>query len=125
MLGGVIQGSVDLLAELKGRGVRLYAPTNWSHETFPHAMEIGMFDFLHWFEGIVVSGEERLIKPDPRIYRRLFERYAMTPRGRSISTMRDTTATRRQHWACMRGGSAIPRPAWMAGFTRAGIGVRA
>src|SRR6185312_6178554 len=79
MLGGVIQGSVDLLAELKARGVRLYALTNWSHETFPHAKEIEMFGFLHWFEGIVVSGEERLIKPDPRIYRRLFERYAIDP----------------------------------------------
>ncbi|MEW9570685.1 HAD family hydrolase [Rhodanobacter sp. Si-c] len=79
MLGGVIQGSVDLLAELKARGVRLYALTNWSHETFPRAMEIEMFDFLHWFEGIVVSGEERLIKPDPRIYRRLFERYSIDP----------------------------------------------
>ena len=79
MLGGVIQGSVDLLAELKARGVRLYALTNWSHETFPQAKEIGMFGFLHWFEGIVVSGEERLVKPDPRIYRRLFERYAIDP----------------------------------------------
>ena len=79
MLGGVIQGSVDLLAELKARGVRLYALTNWSHETFPRAKEIAMFGFLHWFEGIVVSGEERLVKPDPRIYRRLFERYAIDP----------------------------------------------
>ncbi|SFS03380.1 2-haloacid dehalogenase [Dyella sp. OK004] len=77
MLGGVIQETVDLLAELKARGVRLYALTNWSHETFPRALEL--FDFLHWFEGIVVSGEERLIKPDPRIYQRLFERYAIDP----------------------------------------------
>ena len=79
MLGGVIQGSVDLLAELKARGVRLYALTNWSHETFPRAKEIERFGFLHWFEGIVVSGEERLVKPDPRIYRRLFERHAIDP----------------------------------------------
>jgi 2-haloacid dehalogenase len=79
MLGGTIQDSVDLLAELKARGVRLYALTNWSHETFPLAKEIGMFGFLHWFEGIVVSGEERLVKPDPRIYQRLFERYSIDP----------------------------------------------
>lgn len=79
MLGGAIQGSVDLLAELRARGVRLYALTNWSHETFPLAKEIERFGFLHWFEGIVVSGEERLIKPDPRIYRRLLERYAIDP----------------------------------------------
>ncbi|WP_225578532.1 HAD family phosphatase [Rhodanobacter sp. 7MK24] len=79
MLGDAIQGSVDLLAELKERGVRLYALTNWSHETFPRAKEIERFGFLHWFEGIVVSGEEQLIKPDPRIYQRLFERYSIDP----------------------------------------------
>jgi len=77
MLGGVIKETVDLLVELKARGVRLYALTNWSHETFPHALE--RFDFLHWFEGIVVSGEERLIKPDPRIFQRMFERYGIEP----------------------------------------------
>lgn len=79
MLGDAIRGSVDLLAELRARGVRLYALTNWSHETFPLAKEIARFDFLRWFEGIVVSGEERLVKPDPRIYRRLFERYSIDP----------------------------------------------
>jgi 2-haloacid dehalogenase len=77
MLAGPIQGSVALLAELKQRGVRLYALTNWSHETFPRALEL--YDFLHVFEGIVVSGEERLIKPDPRIYHCLFERYGIDP----------------------------------------------
>ena len=77
MLAGPIAGSVELLAELKARGVRLYALTNWSNETFPRALEL--YDFLHWFEGIVVSGEERLIKPDPRIYQCLFERYGIEP----------------------------------------------
>lgn len=77
MLAGPIAGSVQLLAELKARGVRLYALTNWSQETFPRALEL--YDFLHWFEGIVVSGEERLIKPDPRIFQRLFERYGIEP----------------------------------------------
>lgn len=79
MLGGTIQGSVNLLAELKASGLRLYALTNWSHETFPLAKEIERFGFLHWFEGIVVSGEEQLIKPDPRIFQRLFERYSIDP----------------------------------------------
>jgi len=81
MLAGPIAGSVELLAELKAHGVRLYALTNWSNETFPRALQL--YDFLHWFEGIVVSGEERLIKPDPRIYQRLFERYGIEP-ARSI-----------------------------------------
>lgn len=77
MLAGPIHASVAVLAELKARGVRLYALTNWSHETFPLALQ--MYDFLHWFDGIVVSGEERLIKPDPRIYRCLFDRYGVEP----------------------------------------------
>ncbi|MDE1963384.1 MAG: HAD family phosphatase [Xanthomonadaceae bacterium] len=76
-LRGPIQPTVDLLARLRDADVRLYALTNWSQETFPHARE--RFDFLDWFAGIVVSGEERLVKPDPEIYRRLIRRYAIDP----------------------------------------------
>jgi 2-haloacid dehalogenase len=76
-LVGPIEGSVALLAELKARGVRLLALTNWSQETFPVARQL--YPFLQWFEGIVVSGEERLVKPDPRIYQCLLERYAVDP----------------------------------------------
>lgn len=76
-LVGPIEGTVALLAELKARGVRLLALTNWSQETFPIARQ--RYPFLQWFEGIVVSGEERLIKPDPRIYQCLLERYAVDP----------------------------------------------
>ncbi len=74
---GPIEGSVAILAELKARGVRLLALTNWSQETFPVARQL--YPFLQWFEGIVVSGEERLVKPDLRIYQRLLERYAVDP----------------------------------------------
>jgi 2-haloacid dehalogenase len=74
---GPIEGSVAVLAELKERGVRLLALTNWSQETFPVARQL--YPFLQWFEGIVVSGEERLVKPDPRIYQRLLERYSIDP----------------------------------------------
>jgi 2-haloacid dehalogenase len=76
-LVGALDDSVALLAELRARGVRLLALTNWSQETFPIARQ--RFPFLQWFEGIVVSGEEKLIKPDPRIYQRLLERYAVDP----------------------------------------------
>ena len=55
----------------------LYALTNWSHETFPIARR--RFQFLERFRGIVVSGEERAAKPDPRIYRTLLERYRLQP----------------------------------------------
>lgn len=75
MLGGPLHDSVAVLAELRARGVRLYALTNWSQETFPVALE--RYAFLHWFEGIVVSGQEKMIKPDPAIFQVLLDRYGL------------------------------------------------
>jgi 2-haloacid dehalogenase len=72
MLAGPIEGSVALLAELREAGHELHALTNWSVETFPIARE--RYAFLGWFASILVSGEERLIKPDPRIFQLLLER---------------------------------------------------
>ncbi|MBS1210343.1 MAG: family hydrolase [Proteobacteria bacterium] len=69
--------SVSLLHELKAAGLRVLALTNFSAETFPRAQRL--YDFLHEFEGVVVSGEEGLIKPDPAIYELLFTRYGVTP----------------------------------------------
>jgi 2-haloacid dehalogenase len=79
MIAGEIAGSVEVLSELKARGVPLYAITNWSAETFPPQRE--RFAFLEWFRGIVVSGMEGVIKPDPRIFRVLFERFGVDPRA--------------------------------------------
>jgi 2-haloacid dehalogenase len=77
MIDGVIAGSVDIVHELKGNGVPIYALTNWSSETFPSARR--RFDFLAAFDGIVVSGDEGVIKPDPRIFHILLERYRIAP----------------------------------------------
>jgi len=77
MLGGAVDGTVDVLRELREAGVPLYALTNWSAETFHHATR--RFAFLAWFIDILVSGRERLVKPDPRIYTRLLERNALDP----------------------------------------------
>jgi 2-haloacid dehalogenase len=77
MLSGPIAASVAILDELRARGVPLYALTNWSHETFPLARQ--RFNFMEAFLGIVVSGEERLIKPDPAIFQRLLSRYGLDP----------------------------------------------
>lgn len=76
-LGGEIAASVAVLRELHAAGVRLVALTNWSAETFPVARS--RFDFLDLFDGIVVSGEERVAKPDPAIFRILVERHALDP----------------------------------------------
>ncbi len=73
MFGGVIEGTVEILKELKQKGTPLYALTNWSAEKFPWAKE--HFSFFNLFEGIVVSGEEKIIKPNPELYKRLLSRY--------------------------------------------------
>ena len=77
MIPGAITGTVAILAELRGRSVPLYALSNWSAETFPPQRD--RFEFLSWFGGIVVSGEEGMIKPDPRIYHRLLDRHGVDP----------------------------------------------
>jgi 2-haloacid dehalogenase len=77
MIPGAIDGTVDVLASLKARGVPLYALSNWSAETFPPQRQ--RFGFLSWFDDIVVSGIERVIKPDPRIFRILLERNGIEP----------------------------------------------
>lgn len=77
MLGGALDEVVAILEELDASGVPLYALTNWSRETFPIARR--RFQFLERFRGIVVSGEVRAAKPDPRIYRALLERYRLEP----------------------------------------------
>ena len=77
MLRGEIAGTVEILEELATRGRRLYALTNFSHETWPVARQ--RFGFLERFEQVVVSGEVGLVKPDPRIYRLAIERCRLEP----------------------------------------------
>lgn len=75
MLAGPIHGTVAILDELRRQGIRLLALTNWSTETFPIAQ--ARYAFLQHFEGILVSGHERLAKPDPAIFHLLIRRYAV------------------------------------------------
>ena len=77
MLRDEIAGSVEILGELRSKGHRLHALTNWSAETFPIAR--CRFEFLKWFEDIVVSGEVGLAKPDPRIFALTIERCRLEP----------------------------------------------
>jgi 2-haloacid dehalogenase len=76
-LGGAIEGTVEILAELRTSGIRLLALTNWSAETWPIGR--ARFPFLAWFEAVIVSGEERLVKPDPAIFRILVDRHGLDP----------------------------------------------
>lgn len=78
MLGGPIHDTVEIFRRLKSdTGIRLYALTNWSAETFPIAL--GLYEFLHWFDGRLVSGEEGVRKPSPEIYRLLISRFDIRP----------------------------------------------
>lgn len=63
---GPVPGMLDLVGELAGRGVPLYAITNFSHEFWPRFRATQPV-FEH-FRDVVVSGDERLMKPDPAIY---------------------------------------------------------
>lgn len=78
MLGDSISETVAILDKLiKSSDYRIVALTNWSHETFPKALK--KFDFLQWFEGIVVSGEEKTRKPFQDIYEITLKRFSFKP----------------------------------------------
>jgi 2-haloacid dehalogenase len=77
MIVGTIDGTVEILAELQAAGVPCYGLTNMEAETYPRRYE--RYEFLRSLDGSVVSGQEGVIKPDPEIFRRLFERFALVP----------------------------------------------
>lgn len=74
-LSGPIAGSVDILHRLKAAGAPCYAITNFPAEKFPAAQEI--YPFLKGFDGVIVSGDEGLVKPDREIYDCLLARYGL------------------------------------------------
>ncbi len=74
MLGEAFHDTVTIFKKLKESGrYKIYGLTNWSAETFPVAQ--ARFEFLNWFDGIVVSGEEKMRKPTPDFYHILLNRY--------------------------------------------------
>lgn len=73
-----IDGSWDILNALKARGHRVFGLTNWGAETWPVAKEVHP-ELRDAFEDVVVSGDEKLIKPDVRIYEALTARNDLTP----------------------------------------------
>ncbi|PDH45261.1 MAG: HAD family hydrolase [Flavobacteriales bacterium MED-G15] len=76
MLGEAIEETVNILERFfQHPDYKVIALTNWSAETFPIALE--RFDFLHKFEGIVVSGTEKTRKPFPEIYQLALDRYGL------------------------------------------------
>src|SRR4029077_5022222 len=76
-LDGAVEGSVAILEELRARAVSCYAITNFNHETFDIATR--HFPFLDTFKGIIVSGRERIVKPDRAIFDMLCARHGLAP----------------------------------------------
>ena len=76
MLGGLLPDGAALLRDMKSAGYGIYGLTNWSAETICYAYE-AFGDLKPLFDGIVVSGEEKTLKPGPEIYRILLDRYRL------------------------------------------------
>ena len=79
---GQISGTVDILAGLREQGYLLAVLSNWSAET--HARVYQRFEFLHWFDEVLISGREKLIKPDPAIFHLLIDRLQRPAEGECL-----------------------------------------
>jgi 2-haloacid dehalogenase len=77
MVVGLIGDTIELLRSVKQRGVACYALTNMEADAYPARAR--RYEFFGWFDGTVVSSSEGVIKPDPAIFRRLFERFELEP----------------------------------------------
>lgn len=78
MLKAPIPATVEIFRQLKAsKKYKIYALTNWQAGLFDIALV--RYDFLHWFDGRVVSGEEKTRKPFPEFYQRLLDRYNVKP----------------------------------------------
>ena len=77
MVPHALPGTPELLGELRDAGVPCYGLTNFSAEKFPLVQR--RFAFLRDFDGVLVSGEEGVVKPDPEIFRLLTERFDLEP----------------------------------------------
>jgi 2-haloacid dehalogenase len=78
MFSGPIEENVALFKSLKASGnYKIYALTNWSAEKWDLGLEL--FPFFNYFDGVVVSGQEKMRKPYPKIYNLIFDKFAINP----------------------------------------------
>ena len=78
MFEGPIEGSVQILKEVKEKGYRVYALSNYNAELYQRT--VNDFPFLDWFDGKIISSAEKMKKPDENIYQLLFNRFAVDPK---------------------------------------------
>lgn len=77
MMGDTIPNMYDWILQLKQQGYAIYGLTNWSTETFIQVKD--KYSIFQLMDGIVMSGEERVTKPDAKIYHILLNRYQLAP----------------------------------------------
>jgi 2-haloacid dehalogenase len=77
MVVGPVEESIEVLRAVKDRGVPCYALTNMEPDTYPARAE--RYEFFSWFDGTVVSSLEGVVKPEPEIFRRLLDRFDLSP----------------------------------------------
>ena len=77
MFRKIFQKSVDILNELKNNKYECYVLSNWSWETF-HGMD-KKYSFLNQFDDLIISGKEKLVKPDAQIYKLAIKRFNLIP----------------------------------------------
>jgi 2-haloacid dehalogenase len=77
MLGDVDVGTASVIRELRSRGLKVYALSNWSAETYPLAL--GRVPELTLFDDVLISGEAKRTKPDPLLFEQAIERFAIDP----------------------------------------------
>jgi 2-haloacid dehalogenase len=76
MLGGCFPETLKIMRRLRGEGIPIYALSNWAAETFAATRD--RFPFLDEFDGILLSGQVGVGKPDPAIFRLFLERFGLT-----------------------------------------------
>ena len=78
MFNGPIEGSVQILKELKEKDYLVYALSNWNRELYEQTVDD--FPFLDWFDGKIISSDDGMKKPDEAIFQLLFERFNIDPK---------------------------------------------
>ena len=79
MIKGTFQTSIDILMKLKQDNYECFVLSNWSAETFVDIPQ--EFKFMKNFDGLLISGEDKLVKPDPKIYLLAMDRFNLDPQN--------------------------------------------
>jgi len=75
MMGGQIPGMTELIKDLKSNGYHVFGLSNWSAETF--ALVRHVYPVLDLMEDMVISGVEKVMKPDRRIFELALNRFGV------------------------------------------------